>query len=341
MVFELANDGRTTGENDRGALFRLRAYNEVTSTNDLVKRALEAGESEGLAVGALVQTAGYGRQGRGWVSPLGGMYVSLLLRPQVAVGQLPTLSLVAGLAVRRAIARFLPDDVARDVKIKWPNDVVYSAAVPLRKLCGISLERHAGGVCVGIGVNVFPPDDERGVAVGGKNVAAYVSELASDERLAVASAARDVWGRARACDARVAFDARDAQGNVLAHDAGDVQAASDTCDVCEAHVARAEQAFSRDAQVLAICKVRAAVLDEFAALYEMWCARGFEPLAADYTACAALDGRMVTVENLDGSVLARGLVQGVDVWGRLLVFSEGASDPVAVASGEAHIADLR
>lgn len=269
-----------------GPLFRLCAYDEVTSTNDLVKRALEAGESEGLAVGALVQTAGYGRQGRGWVSPLGGMYVSLLLRPQVAVGQLPTLSLVAGLAVRRAIARFLPDDVARDVKIKWPNDVVYSAAVPLRKLCGISLERHAGGVCVGIGVNVFPPDDERGVAVGGKNVAAYVSELASDERLAVVSAARDVW-------------------------------------------------------VLAICKVRAAVLDEFAALYEMWCARGFKPLAADYAACAALDGRMVTVENLDGSVLARGLVRGVDVWGRLLVFPEGASDPVAVASGEAHIAGLR
>lgn len=288
-------------------MFRLRAYDEVTSTNDLVKRALEAGESEGLAVGALVQTAGYGRQGRGWASPLGGMYVSLLLRPQVAVGQLPTLSLVAGLAVRRAIARFLPDDVARDVKIKWPNDVVYSAAVPLRKLCGISLERHAGGVCVGIGVNVFPPDGERAVAVGGKNVAAYVSELASGERFAAASDVRDVWECVQACDAR------------------DVRAAS----------------AARDAQVLAICKVRAAVLDEFAALYEAWCVQGFKPLAADYAACAALDGRMVTVENLDGSVLARGLVQGVDAWGRLLVFPEGASEPVAVASGEAHIADLR
>lgn len=288
-------------------MFRLRAYDEVTSTNDLVKRALEAGESEGLAVGALVQTAGYGRQGRGWASPLGGMYVSLLLRPQVAVGQLPTLSLVAGLAVRRAIARFLPDDVARDVKIKWPNDVVYSAAVPLRKLCGISLERHAGGVCVGIGVNVFPPDGERAVAVGGKNVAAYVSELASGERFAAASDVRDVWECVQACDAR------------------DVRAAS----------------AARDAQVLAICKVRAAVLDEFAALYEAWCVQGFKSLAADYAACAALDGRMVTVENLDGSVLARGLVQGVDAWGRLLVFPEGASEPVAVASGEAHIADLR
>lgn len=315
MVFELVNDGQTTG----GPLFRLRAYDEVTSTNDLVKRALEAGELEGLAVGALVQTAGYGRQGRGWVSPLGGMYVSLLLRPQVAVGQLPTLSLVAGLAVRRAIVRFLPDDVARDVKIKWPNDVVYSAAVPLRKLCGISLERHAGGVCVGIGVNVFPPDSERAVAVGGKNVAAYVSELASDERLAVASGVRDTRGRARACDAR---------------------AVPDACDVCEAHVAQDEQAFSRDAQVSAICEVRAAVLDEFAALYETWCAQGFEPLATDYAACAALDGRIVTVENLDDSVLARGLVRGVDAWGRLLVFPEGASDPVAVASGEAHIAGL-
>ncbi len=58
-----------------GGLFRLQAYGEVPSTNEIVKRAIEEGEPEGLAVGARVQTAGYGRQGRAWSSPDGGMYL--------------------------------------------------------------------------------------------------------------------------------------------------------------------------------------------------------------------------------------------------------------------------
>ncbi|WP_165053024.1 MULTISPECIES: biotin--[acetyl-CoA-carboxylase] ligase [unclassified Adlercreutzia] len=167
-------------------MFRLRTYDEVTSTNDLVKRALEEGEPEGLAVGARVQTAGYGRQGRAWKSPEGGMYVSLLLRPQVPPAQLPTLSLVVGMAVRRALVALAPGAAER-VKIKWPNDVVCTSAraaegAPLRlsKLCGISLESHAGGICVGIGVNVLLPRDAGAPAVGGKNVPAYLSELVAD-----------------------------------------------------------------------------------------------------------------------------------------------------------------
>ena len=54
-------------------LFRVRCLEETTSTNDEIKRALETGEPEGLIVRARRQTGGYGRQGRGWVSPEGGM----------------------------------------------------------------------------------------------------------------------------------------------------------------------------------------------------------------------------------------------------------------------------
>ena len=79
--------------------FRVESLEAVGSTNDEVKRALEAGEPEGLAVRARRQTGGYGRQGRAWASPEGGMYLSLLLRPDVLPAQLPTLSLVTGLAV--------------------------------------------------------------------------------------------------------------------------------------------------------------------------------------------------------------------------------------------------
>ena len=88
--------------------FRVQSFETVTSTNDLIKRAIEEGQPEGLAVRGLRQTAGYGRQGRAWESPIGGMYQSFLLRPEVPPAQLPTLSLLVGLAVRRAVAVLVP-----------------------------------------------------------------------------------------------------------------------------------------------------------------------------------------------------------------------------------------
>ena len=171
--------------------FRLHTLDETTSTNDEVKRALEAGEPEGLAFRAHRQTGGYGRLGRAWASPEGGLYLSLLLRPSVDAAVLPTLSLVTGLAVRRAVAGLLPADAAGTVLGKGPNDLVAQVPaagrppestdaarpLPFRKLCGISLEAHAGGVCVGIGVNVGLPTGGDGSAVGGKNVPVYLPEL--------------------------------------------------------------------------------------------------------------------------------------------------------------------
>lgn len=147
---------------------------EVASTNEEVKRALEAGEPEGLAVRARRQVAGYGRQGRTWASPEGGLYLSLLLRPDVPLAQLPTLSLAAAAAVRRALASLVPPTATEGIKLKWPNDIVVapcdaSEPQPFRKLCGISLETHAGGVCVGIGVNVCPLSES--MEIGGKDVA--------------------------------------------------------------------------------------------------------------------------------------------------------------------------
>ena len=129
--------------------FRIERFDEVDSTNLGIMRALEAGEPEGLVWRARVQTGGYGRQGRSWSSPEGGLYQSLLLRPDVPLAQLPTLAPLVALSVREALLEM--SGVAREViLVKWPNDVVCAAG----KLVGISLEVHAGGVCVGIGVNV-------------------------------------------------------------------------------------------------------------------------------------------------------------------------------------------
>ena len=107
--------------------FRVESFETVTSTNDLIKRAIEEGQPEGLAVRGLRQTAGYGRQGRAWESPIGGMYQSFLLRPDVSPAQLPTLSLLVGLAVRRAVAGLVPELEDR-VQVKWPNDIVVAEA---------------------------------------------------------------------------------------------------------------------------------------------------------------------------------------------------------------------
>ena len=148
-------------------MFAVQAYDTVESTNNLVKRALEEGIPEGLVIRAACQTGGYGRQGRTWSSPRGGLYQSMLLRPAADPDILPTLGLVAALAVREALARF-----GCASQVKWPNDVVCEAG----KLAGISFESHAKGVCVGIGVNVVPTAEA--AAMGSSYAPAFVQREA-------------------------------------------------------------------------------------------------------------------------------------------------------------------
>jgi len=128
------------------------------STNDDVTALADAGAPEGTSVVAEQQTAGRGRQGREWVSPMGaGLWVSVLVR----AGDVPKerwgwLSLVAGLAARDAIRS------ATGVKalLKWPNDVVVETAAcggseGPRKLGGIlSQVERDDAIAVGIGINV-------------------------------------------------------------------------------------------------------------------------------------------------------------------------------------------
>ncbi|OOB80373.1 MAG: biotin--[acetyl-CoA-carboxylase] ligase [Epulopiscium sp. Nuni2H_MBin003] len=124
---------------------------EVDSTNLEIKRRLETAElDEGTIVLADMQNLGKGRLGRVWNSPKGvGIWLSILLYPDLSPTQIPTLTLVAGLSMAQAIQAV----TAQNVLIKWPNDLVLNN----KKICGILSElvvHPKKAVIIGIGVNV-------------------------------------------------------------------------------------------------------------------------------------------------------------------------------------------
>lgn len=134
----------------RALVPRLEVVESTPSTNaDLVAAASEESLPEHTAIVTLDQTAGRGRLGRTWTAPAGrALAVSVLLRPRAleAPGLLP---LVAGLAMRRAVAALRPDG---DVGLKWPNDVQIDGL----KVSGILAELTPGGaVVMGAGLNLF------------------------------------------------------------------------------------------------------------------------------------------------------------------------------------------
>jgi len=119
------------------------------STQNLARELAQAGAAEGTVVLAGRQTAGQGRLERFWVSPRGGLYLTVVLRPSAE--HLKALVIIAGLAVARGIERL----AGLKTSLKWPNDVL----VGERKIAGILSESELVGenvshALVGIGVNV-------------------------------------------------------------------------------------------------------------------------------------------------------------------------------------------
>jgi BirA family biotin operon repressor/biotin-[acetyl-CoA-carboxylase] ligase len=127
--------------------FRISRVERTGSTNADVLAAAIAGEPEGLVVVARTQTAGRGRQGRTWESPPGGgLYFTVLLRPDVPVARFGWIPLLAGVALAEAVR----ETAKVDATLKWPNDLLIGGA----KCAGILAEATGtGGVAVGIGLN--------------------------------------------------------------------------------------------------------------------------------------------------------------------------------------------
>lgn len=132
---------------------------EQESTNQTAKMLAEQGAFHGTLVVAERQVSGRGRRGRPWHSPKGsGIWMSILLRPQIHPMSASMLTLVAAMAVYDAISSRV-----EGCAIKWPNDIVING----RKVCGILTEMSSEldnihYVVIGIGINVntddFPED---------------------------------------------------------------------------------------------------------------------------------------------------------------------------------------
>lgn len=124
----------------------------IDSTNTKAQELAEKGYPSGTLVVADKQESGKGRRGRSWVSPSGtGIFMTLMIKPDINPNNASMLTLVAALAVAKAITSV----TGEEAMIKWPNDIVVNS----KKVCGILTEMNAqfdyiNHIVVGIGINV-------------------------------------------------------------------------------------------------------------------------------------------------------------------------------------------
>ena len=172
----------------------MQVLDEISSTNDEALAAGRAGAPHGWAVAARRQTAGRGRRGHVWESPAGNLYLSVVLRPEVAPSRLPGLAAACGLGVLDGLEAL---GVSNEALLKWHNDVLARG----RKLAGVLVEAgrdEAGGtfaVC-GVGLNLESAPRELG-AICLAELSAPASFSAAAEALREAITARvDAWSSA-------------------------------------------------------------------------------------------------------------------------------------------------
>jgi BirA family biotin operon repressor/biotin-[acetyl-CoA-carboxylase] ligase len=122
----------------------------VPSTNDWAKKLAAMSAAEGTVVIAETQTAGHGRLNREWISPRGGLYFSVIVRPELDATDVAKLVFVASLAVTDALG----EEYGLNAQTKWPNDVLVDG----KKICGILAEMNTTDqkvnyAVIGIGIN--------------------------------------------------------------------------------------------------------------------------------------------------------------------------------------------
>ncbi len=138
--------------------FKLNIFDEVTSTNDVLREMAIDGAPDKTVVIAKSQTKGRGRLGRKFFSPNeSGIYMSLLLRPQIDRADIPLITPLTAVVVCEAIEQIF----SKSPQIKWVNDLLLDG----KKICGILTEGAFTSdgkidyIIVGIGINLNPPKE--------------------------------------------------------------------------------------------------------------------------------------------------------------------------------------
>jgi len=158
-VVEVPEYGGLAVEFGLEAPFSVEYHEEIDSTNRRARELAVEGASD-VVVLADAQTGGRGRLDREWSSPPGGVYLSVVCRPDLPTAHAPIYTLAAAVAATRA-ARL----AGVDAGIKWPNDVLVPAEGGERKLVGVLTEMEGEAdrvswVVVGVGANADVPGSE-------------------------------------------------------------------------------------------------------------------------------------------------------------------------------------
>jgi len=130
--------------------YKIYRYENVQSTNDIAKEIAKKTSAEKIVILAETQTHGKGRLGRRWISPRGGVWLSITLRPRITPKEALKLTFITSSAVARTIKTMF----GLKTEVKWPNDVLVNG----RKICGILTETSTKDsvvefVVVGVGIN--------------------------------------------------------------------------------------------------------------------------------------------------------------------------------------------
>ncbi|MBV8356545.1 MAG: biotin--[acetyl-CoA-carboxylase] ligase [Deltaproteobacteria bacterium] len=171
----------------------IRYFDEVDSTQRVAAELAENGASHGTVVIAERQSAGRGRLGRAWHSPAGvNLYMTVILRPNMPLAEVPQLSLVAGVAAAEALETVAPGLVA----LKWPNDIWLRK----RKAGGIIAQAvtdtKQGLLCVllGIGLNLNLASNDIPPELIGKATSVLVATGRKCDRVQFAATLFNLFG---------------------------------------------------------------------------------------------------------------------------------------------------
>ena len=139
---------------DTKSNWQIQHFDEIDSTNALAKKLAFRGAPQGTVITADVQTAGRGRLGKSFHSPQGGLYLSVIGRPVLAISSMMSVTACTAVVVHQALQAF-----GVETEIKWVNDLFLNG----KKICGILSEGGFNAeflkmdyLVIGIGINLRP-----------------------------------------------------------------------------------------------------------------------------------------------------------------------------------------